>query len=159
MNFALLKKWKSETSQNWLKIFSISILATVIFTSLSFILENDHLPQPQIIPPSWLKIQLTLRGHYLAEEGETVAILETNGSVLIDHALLLKITRNETNLTESSMNNLWNVEIAIAPIDHQKLKILNSKTPDQLYISPAVHNVKRKIEKIIRKHYAYEMSY
>jgi hypothetical protein len=159
MKQEIINKWKSEITQHWVKILCISTLATCIFLSFSTILFVENVSNLNPIPKDWIKIELTLQGNYLAEIGEWISVLDTQGTVVIHQARLLKISKNENSSIDNLHNNLWNVQIALAPINYQKLKLLNLKKPEELYLSPKINFPISNIKKVAKERTAYEINY
>lgn len=150
--------WGNKYVQYCTKICSISILATLIFYSSLQILLSDETKIPISIPAQWVKIELSLHGNYMAQEGELVTIVENNGNILLPKALLLEIKKSD-QMFENKVNNQWNVLLAIEPIDHQKLKILNLKKPEQLFISPQIVKEIKVTTQLHKEVKAYEITY
>jgi len=143
----------------WAKILFIGVLGTIIFYSTTLIFTQGPEKKIVSIPPNWHKIELALHGNYLAQEGEIISVLENSGNVLLSKALLVEIKKSELQEIDGQFNNLWKVLLAIEPIDHQKLKLLNMKKPEQLYISPLVRTHTQIIHKIAKENHAYEITY
>lgn len=145
-------------THQWSMVFAISIIATLLFYACIELVSTKPHHSPIVIPPHWQKIELSLHGNYLAQEGEYISIVENNGDLIIKRALLLEIKRSQTNEYKESFESTWKILIAIEPINYKKLNDLNLKKPQELYLSPYV---KEEIvsKKFIKKEIAYEISY
>lgn len=136
---------------HWSKLLIGTLIATTLFyTSIELISSESKLPNIKV-PLHWQKIELTLHGNYFAQEGEIVSIVENNGNLILKKAVLLKLQRDQ-------LNNFWTVLIATEPIHYQKLKELNLKKPEELYIAPLISQ-ELKLNAQIKRKLNYELNY
>lgn len=144
--------------QHWFKIFAITLIATSIFYALLELFSAKEISAPIVVPATWQKIELSLHGNYFAQEGEYISVVENNGDIMIKKGLLVEIKHNDQSGQENPFGNTWRALIATEVLNNQKLKELNLKRPDQIFLSPYNKNLSA-VKRFLKKEVAYEITY